>query len=97
VAEALVKGTGNPCTEVQVFHRRYRENEAKTGAKVGLVVTILFSCIYETLIGDGAVLAEKFRTKNVTCVPSPLGLGRCQMGQVGGVIDHLDRLAHLIK
>jgi len=25
----------NACTEVQVFHREYRENEAKTRAKVG--------------------------------------------------------------
>jgi hypothetical protein len=27
-------GAQNACTEVQVFHREYRENEAKTTAKV---------------------------------------------------------------
>ena len=35
-----------PCTEVQVFHRKYRENEAKREAKVSEAVTVLFSIGY---------------------------------------------------
>jgi len=58
--------SGNPCTEGQVFHRQYRENEAKTKAKVEHIVTIVFSYIYEMLMGSGAVLGEKFRVQNVT-------------------------------
>lgn len=65
-AETLVKEAGNPCTEVQVFHRQYRENEAKTGAKVVYQVTFLFSCVYEAFIVEGAVLGGKFRAQNVT-------------------------------
>jgi hypothetical protein len=33
-SESLAKGAGNPCTKGQVFHRQYRENEAKIEAKV---------------------------------------------------------------
>ncbi len=32
----------NACTKVQVFHRQYRENEAKSVAKVEGHVTYLF-------------------------------------------------------
>ena len=31
------------CTEVQVFHRQYRENEAKTVAKVKVLQAYLYS------------------------------------------------------
>jgi hypothetical protein len=33
----------NACTKVQVFHRQYREKEAKIGAKVNVYITCLFS------------------------------------------------------
>jgi hypothetical protein len=49
-SESLAKGAENTCTEVQVFHRWYRENEAKTGAKVEQVVTYVFSIIYKILM-----------------------------------------------
>lgn len=40
--DSLIRVARNPCTEVQVFHRQYRENEAKTKAKVECALTHLF-------------------------------------------------------
>jgi hypothetical protein len=96
-SESLASGAKDPCTKGQVFHRQYRENEAKNEAKVERRVIYLFSIIYRISMRDVAVLGGKFETENVSCVPSPLGTGRCQMGQVRGVIDLLDRLEHPSK
>jgi hypothetical protein len=49
-SESLARGAENTCTKVQVFHRQYRENEAKTEAKVVCRVTYLFSIIYKILL-----------------------------------------------
>jgi hypothetical protein len=72
----------NACTKVQVFHREYRENEAKTEAKVGLSITCSFSFVYNLLDVMRVVLGDSFGTKNVSPVPSRLELAWCQMGQV---------------
>ena len=46
------------CTEVQVFHRQYREKEAKTGAKVEILATCLFLYAYWILARASAVLGD---------------------------------------
>ncbi len=43
------KESGAPCTNGQVFHSRYRENLAKTRAKVEFSVTYLFCDVYRIL------------------------------------------------
>jgi hypothetical protein len=40
----------NACTKVQVFHSEYRENEAKTKAKIGLNITCSFCFVYKRLM-----------------------------------------------
>jgi hypothetical protein len=49
---------GNPCTEGQVFHRWYREKEAKIEAKVECLLTYLISDIYGIPMREGAVLGD---------------------------------------
>jgi hypothetical protein len=44
------------CTEGQVFHKRYREKEAKIGAKVEPSITCLFIASYEERIWKLPVL-----------------------------------------
>jgi hypothetical protein len=66
---------GNTCTQVQVFHRQYREKEAKIGAKVILYVTYLFCFIYNISMWKLAVLGDWFGPQNVTSVPSLPGSG----------------------
>lgn len=63
-----------PCTTGQVFHRRYRENRAKTVAKVYTEATDLLSAPYDILRLVEPVLADPFRAQNVTFVPSIFGL-----------------------
>jgi hypothetical protein len=56
--ESLAKEARNPCTEVQVFHRQYREKEAKIEAKVAIHVTCLFCFTYISLIPRAVVLGD---------------------------------------
>jgi hypothetical protein len=60
----------DPCTNGQVFHRGYRENVAKTGAKVYISASYLLSVAYGITRLVHSVLAARFGAKNVTLVPS---------------------------
>lgn len=59
-----------PCTNGQVFHRKYRENVAKTGAKVSIMASYLLSVVYGIPSLVDPVLAARIRAQNVTLVPS---------------------------
>src|SRR6266699_6130037 len=85
----------NPCTEVQVFHSEYRENEAKIMAKVAQRLKSVFSAGWDVLRWKRPVLGKTFGLKNVSCVPSLLGSAECQMGQVRRAgLDLSTRAAH---
>src|SRR5882762_1266733 len=83
--EALTKEWARACTVVQDIHSQYRENEAKTKAKVKCALTHVQSIAYEQFKGEQRVLGDSFEAKNVTSVPSCVDQEWCQMGQVAGI------------
>ena len=67
-------------------------------AKGEMHLKSLLCAIYRVLCTKGAVLGDSFRPKNVPCVPSHFGTGRCQIGQVQGVrLDPSRELMHPSK
>ena len=68
--DTTLGGLKGPCPQVQVFHREYRENEAKIEAKVNVTLTHLISNVYKEFMLELDVLGDSFRVENVTSVPS---------------------------
>ena len=65
-------GNATPCTNGQVFHRRYREKQAKIMAKVYTLLSDLHSLLYIEKSPRNRVLVDSFGVQNVTRVPSIL-------------------------
>ena len=67
-------------------------------AKVDIHLTCSFCMSYRVTVAKRAVLGDSFRPKNVSCVPSHFGTGRCQMVQVRRVrLDLSGELLHPSK
>jgi len=67
-------------------------------AKIDMHLTCSFCISYRVAVAKRVVLGDSFRPKNVPCVPSHFGTGRCQIGQVQGVrLDPSRELLHPSK
>jgi hypothetical protein len=86
-----------PCPIGQVFHKQYRENMAKTMAKVHIAISDLPSSLYRDESSQNRVLGDWFRAQNVTNVPSILAAITVSNGT--GIAEYARevRLQHLMS
>jgi len=76
---------------------RVRRNPDETHSKVRDPITPYKTMRYDVSEGNGNVLGQRFRAKNVTLVPSSFLQKRCQMVQVRRLLDQLVRTKHQTK